>query len=95
MVLNVIEFEMPLAEAMKAPRLHHQWLPDRVTYETFADKISQETVNELRSMGHRVATRSSQGDAHSIFVERAATGTTFLGVADRRRNGLAKGPSAK
>ena len=36
-VLNVIEFEMPLSEAVDAPRLHHGWFPDGIRFEETAN----------------------------------------------------------
>ena len=50
MVLNVIEWNMDLFEAVNQPRLHHQWLPDVVNIEK---GISVDTLNELNGMGHK------------------------------------------
>jgi len=50
MVLNVIEWNMDLFEAVNQPRLHHQWLPDVVNIEK---GISVHTLNELNEMGHK------------------------------------------
>ena len=49
--LNVAEYGMPLAEAVDAPRFHHQWLPDQVLVEKAA--LSPEVKEELESMGHQ------------------------------------------
>ena len=49
MLLNVLEFDMGIAEATAAPRIHHQWLPDTVRYER---GISVDTLNLLTEMGH-------------------------------------------
>jgi len=92
MVLNVIEFEMDLPEAMRAARIHHQWLPDKIVYETFGDQITKETAAELEAKGHLLSARkksSTQGDAHSITID-LDTGE-YHGVADWRRNGKALG----
>jgi gamma-glutamyltranspeptidase/glutathione hydrolase len=92
MVLNVIEFEMDLPEAMRAARIHHQWLPDKISYETFTDQITPETAAELEAKGHVLSARkkdSTQGDAHSIAVD--LDSGEFHGVADWRRNGKAAG----
>jgi gamma-glutamyltranspeptidase / glutathione hydrolase len=89
-VLNVLEFDMPLREAVDAPRLHHQWFPDKVQMEAGLLKDHAEAVEALRKMGHTVdAKPAQQGDAHSIFVE-PRTGK-FVGEADRRRDGWAVG----
>ena len=89
-VLNVLEFEMPLDEAVAAPRLHHQWLPDLVRFEGAGDAKYREALDTLRAMGHKVSPQPvEQGDAHSIWID-PATGT-YHGVADDRRGGAAAG----
>ena len=50
--LNVVEYELPLAEAVAAPRFHHQYLPDEILYEPAA--LSPEVRDSLESMGHRL-----------------------------------------
>ena len=47
--LNVMEWEMNLAEATHRGRIHHQWLPDHVTIEP---AINADTVKLLQDMGH-------------------------------------------
>lgn len=79
-VLNVTAFGKTGREAVDAPRLHHQWLPDRAILEEGA--VPEEGVARLRAMGHDVVVRGRQGDAHSIWVD-PTTGTIY-GVADRR-----------
>ncbi len=87
-VLNVLEFNMPLPEAIAAPRLHHQWLPDQVRFAGFKLDRYQDLVQQLRSMGHRFNPKAGrQGDAHSIYVD-AKTGIR-TGVADTRISGKA------
>jgi gamma-glutamyltranspeptidase/glutathione hydrolase len=48
--LNVTEYGMPLAEAVNAPRFHHQWLPDVILHE--ADALGNGVKEELATMGH-------------------------------------------
>jgi gamma-glutamyltranspeptidase/glutathione hydrolase len=88
-LLNVLEFEMPLAEAINAPRLHHQWFPDELRFEGAKSAEHASAVEQLRALGHRVIHRSRQGSAHSIQVD-PKTGQ-FIGVADWRRGGAAVG----
>jgi gamma-glutamyltranspeptidase/glutathione hydrolase len=88
-LLNVLEFEMPLADAINAPRLHHQWFPDELRFEGANSAEHATAVKELRAMGHKVRQRSRQGSAHSIQVD-PKTGQ-FIGVADWRRGGAAVG----
>ncbi|TXF88396.1 gamma-glutamyltransferase [Neolewinella aurantiaca] len=49
-LLNVVEFEMPLAEAVDAPRFHHQWLPDVILHEKTA--LGNGVKEELADMGY-------------------------------------------
>jgi gamma-glutamyltranspeptidase/glutathione hydrolase len=79
-VLNALEFGMDARAAVDAPRYHHQWLPDTVTFESKA--VSVETEERLRAMGHAVRQRSTQGDAHTIRYD-AASRTAF-GANDMR-----------
>ena len=65
-VLNLIDFQMPVQDAVNAPRLHHQWLPNVITMES--NGTSQATVKALEAMGHTVRLGGNQGTAHSIFV---------------------------
>jgi gamma-glutamyltranspeptidase/glutathione hydrolase len=78
-VLAVTAFGMTGREAVDAPRLHHQWLPDRATIEE--DGITEEVAAQLRAMGHDVRVAGRQGDAHSIWI--APDGTPY-GVNDTR-----------
>jgi len=92
MVLNVIEFEMDLPTAMRAARVHHQWFPDKLAYETHGGHITEDTAAKLRATGHELSARSKsgrQGDAHSIYID-PETGV-YHGVADCRTSGLALG----
>lgn len=83
MVLNVIDFDMNVAEATAASRIHHQWLPDTVFYEA---GISVDTLQRLRDMGHQLNDKTSRlGATHSIQVD--PSGKMFYGTADYRRDG--------
>jgi gamma-glutamyltranspeptidase/glutathione hydrolase len=78
-VLGVTEFGLNVRDAVDAPRMHHQWLPDTVTIEV--DGATEEVVQKLRAMGHTVNVAGTQGDANSIEVDEGGTAT---GAADRR-----------
>jgi gamma-glutamyltranspeptidase/glutathione hydrolase len=86
MLVNVLDFEMPLRQAMDAPRFTHQWFPDEINYENLPR--SPEMMNELSRMGHTV-TYLWHGDAHTIWVN-PRTGR-YVGVADWRISGAASG----
>ena len=85
-VVNVIEHGMDLAAAVAAPRVHHQWLPNRVRYEPGA--LSAETLAALGSMGHvDLQETPSMGDANSVM----RLGEELVGVSDPRNAGAAAG----
>jgi gamma-glutamyltranspeptidase / glutathione hydrolase len=58
-ILNVIDFGMNAQEAVDAGRIHHQWLPDRISYERFA--FSPDTLALLEKMGHTLQEGGTQG----------------------------------
>lgn len=87
MVVNVVDFDMDIGQAVNAPRLHHQWFPDEVRLER--SREHPETVKRLKAMGHDVSGVASQGDAHSIWID-PKTGI-YRGAADGRINGKVAG----
>ncbi len=66
-VINVIDHEMTIEEPETSPRLHHQWQPDAVRYETGA--FSDDVRAQLEAMGHKNlnGSRFPIGDANSIY----------------------------
>ena len=66
LVLNATTYGMDVRQAVDAPRLHHQWLPDAVTFER--EGVADSTVARLTAMGHTVKFGGGQGDGHSIIV---------------------------
>jgi gamma-glutamyltranspeptidase/glutathione hydrolase len=79
-ILNVIDHDMTIAEAVTAPRLHHQWLPDQVFVEPgFAPDILQ----ALEARGHAVTPARPGTSANSIAV----TPQGLIGAADTRTRG--------
>jgi gamma-glutamyltranspeptidase/glutathione hydrolase len=82
-IVNVIDFKMDMAEAIAAPRVHHQWLPDRLRIERFG--ASPDTIRLLKMMGHDVQvsrTSRAQGRAMGIMVD--AESGLLTGAADPR-----------
>ncbi|MFC0604948.1 gamma-glutamyltransferase [Winogradskyella pulchriflava] len=51
-ILNVIEFDMTMQQAVDAPRLHHQWLPDNIRMEV--DLFSEELKQQLEAKGYDI-----------------------------------------
>ena len=87
-LMNVLEFEMPLRDAVDAPRFHHAWMPDTVTMESALLENRKTQIDLLSKMGHHIShTPKRQGDAHSISVNLQTGERT--GAADRRRDGWA------
>jgi gamma-glutamyltranspeptidase/glutathione hydrolase len=79
-IVNVLDYDMDVASAVAAPRLHHQWLPDDVRIERgFADQ----TLAALKAMGHVIGEPLGQTSANSIEV----TPYGLLGAADPRTRG--------
>jgi gamma-glutamyltranspeptidase/glutathione hydrolase len=81
-IINALDYDMNIAAAVAAPRLHHQWLPDEVRIERgFSDK----TLQALKAMGHSVIAPMGQTSANSIAV----TSAGLLGAPDPRTPGAA------
>jgi gamma-glutamyltranspeptidase/glutathione hydrolase len=64
--LNVIDYGMPPQEAVNAPRIHHQWLPDEVYYEQRG--VSADSLNLLQKMGYKMVEQTPWGAAELIMV---------------------------
>jgi len=84
-ILDVIDHQMNIAEAVAAPRIHHQWLPDQVDTE---QGLSTDTTRLLEARGHKIVVGRTFGSANSIMV----TPDGLAGAADTRQRGtLAEG----
>ncbi|AJI84498.1 gamma-glutamyltranspeptidase [Yersinia enterocolitica] len=64
--LNVIDHGMAPQEAVDAPRIHHQWLPDEVYYEQRG--VSADSLNILKTMGYKMVEQNPWGAAELILV---------------------------
>ena len=65
-ILNVVEFNMNMQQAVDAKRFHHQWLPDKISYEEGA--IPSTVRADLIEKGHVLETRGSIGRVDAIRV---------------------------
>jgi gamma-glutamyltranspeptidase/glutathione hydrolase len=81
-ISNVIDHDMSLADAVAAPRTHHQALPDQLRIES-PNGFSEETLNALRAMGHAIDAGGGWGDFQAI--QRTTRG--WVGVSDPRAGG--------
>jgi gamma-glutamyltranspeptidase/glutathione hydrolase len=99
-ILNVVDHGMTIQEAIDAPRIHHQWLPDKVYMEPFA--LSTDTLKLLAEMGHDVSIDASWpiwGQAAGILVGgenleaiKEGGGARYYGAMDSRAGaGAARG----
>jgi gamma-glutamyltranspeptidase / glutathione hydrolase len=79
-IVNVLDYDMDVASAVAAPRLHHQWLPDEVRIER---GFATETIAALKAMGHVIGEPLGQTSANSIAV----TPNGLLGAPDPRTRG--------
>ena len=86
-ISNVIDRKMSLSEAVAAPRVHHQWLPDLVFHEP--DALTLESIVGLDELGHELKERKSIGRVNAIMV---LPDGRKVGVHDvKRGDGLAAG----
>jgi gamma-glutamyltranspeptidase / glutathione hydrolase len=79
-ILNVVDHGMNVADAVAAPRLHHQWQPDEVRIE---NGFPEEALDNLRARGHVVARPLGYSSANSIAI----TNDGLAGAADPRTRG--------
>jgi gamma-glutamyltranspeptidase/glutathione hydrolase len=85
-IVHVIDDGMSLQEAVDAPRIHHQWLPDELAYERRA--FPPEVAAALRSRGHVLKERGSIGNVCAIGVD---AGGRWTGAPDPRDEAVALG----
>ncbi len=84
---NIIDFGMNIQQAVNAARIHHQWLPDRLSIEE--NGVTPAVAEELKRMGHTVNVSGRQGTAHSIMID--ASGRRFGAPDPRDRDAGAVG----
>jgi gamma-glutamyltranspeptidase/glutathione hydrolase len=92
MVMNLVDFEMGIQEALAAPRVSFVE-PDRILLE---EGISSRVIERLKAVGHNVTVIEGPGglgNAHGLTIEYGEDGkpVRFTGGADPRGNGVAKG----
>jgi gamma-glutamyltranspeptidase / glutathione hydrolase len=79
-IVNTVDFKLPIGEAVQSPRLHHQWLPDQVRVEP---GFSEQVLDALRQRGHIIESGPPYSSANSIAV----TPKDIVGAADSRTHG--------
>ena len=66
-ILNVVNPGMTIREAVDAPRVHLQWIPDELRIEK--NGLSADTIEKLTAMGYKVQVRGNMGDVNAIMVD--------------------------
>jgi gamma-glutamyltranspeptidase / glutathione hydrolase len=79
-IVNVIDFHLPIGDAVSAPRVHQQWQPEEVSVEP---GFALEALEALAKRGHQIAPTPPQTSANSIEI----TTDGYVGAADRRTRG--------
>ncbi|HSF59500.1 MAG TPA: gamma-glutamyltransferase, partial [Candidatus Binatia bacterium] len=82
-IVNVLDFHMPVKEAVEAPRIHHQWIPEELNVEA---KLAPETKKSLERRGHTVKERTALGLVQAIQAKRSK----IYGAADPRKEERAR-----
>ncbi len=85
-ILGVLAYDMNAGEAVSAPRIHHQWLPDELRIQPFG--LDTATIAELKRRGHKIVVRSPWGNANAIVV---TSDNKLEGAADPRGEGSPSG----
>jgi gamma-glutamyltranspeptidase / glutathione hydrolase len=87
-ITNVVDYGMNMQQAIDAPRIHHQWLPDELIFEPYG--MSGDTQKTLTALGHKLAKPRYLGDAEGIMIEEK-TGVRLGATDPRRSDGAAIG----
>jgi len=93
-ILNVIDQNMSIKDAVEQPRFHHQWVPDIIYFEPL--NFSKETLEAIENKGHNIAFRRSIGEANCIKIDKLIDKdkeshyiNLYSGAADSRRGASA------
>ena len=87
-LVNIIDHGMNIQQAIEWPRIHHQWMPDAITYEPYG--LSNDVMKRLVEMGHKLTERPRyMGDAEGIMIEEGTS--VRLGGSDPRLDGRSVG----
>lgn len=84
-LMNILEFKLPVQEAVNAPKFHHQWLPDQIDVER---SFPADVISKLETMGYKVVPRGTIGRTEVIQV---AARDSLEAVGDIRGDDSAAG----
>ena len=82
--LNVVEFEMNVSQAISAPRVHHQWIPNQLSFE---GDIPRDVRTNLAARGHVVVETTGVGAGQIVVID----GPRLFGASDPRKGGQPAG----
>ena len=85
-IVNYLDRHLPLADAVHALRIHHQWLPDELQMEHLSE-LPAAWKGALTARGHQLADKGPIGDVEAIAIE----GKELIGVSDTRSDGRPMG----
>ncbi len=86
-ILNCLDFNMDIQEAINQPRFHHQWLPDKIDYEEFG--MTEDVKNNLINRGQKIGQIKSLGRVEGILIDKKDS--MIYGATDPRGFGSAEG----
>jgi len=90
-LMNCIDFNMNIQEAVDMPRIHHQWMPDKIYFEKFA--INKDAMENLVKMGYDFSDMNDRittiGLVQGIMIDQ--NNKIIYGASDSRGNGSAEG----
>ena len=78
-IINVIDYDMNIEQAVNSPRFHHQWYPDEIKLEKDIAKDSN-LIIQLKTMNHKLNFVSSMNRVDAILVKK----NNYFGGADNR-----------
>ncbi|MCH7873320.1 MAG: gamma-glutamyltransferase, partial [Planctomycetes bacterium] len=80
-MLNVLDSQMPLADAISGTRLHHQWKPDMIFFDS---DPPADVARALEARGHKISTQRRGAVVQAIqFLDDG----TMIGASDPRKGG--------
>lgn len=86
-IMNCIDFNMNIQQAIDIPRIHDQWLPDQIDFEKYG--LTTDVKNNLIKMGYKIGEERTLGVAEGIMIDNKDH--VIYGASDPRGSGLAEG----